>query len=81
MKKLIQTVLTLSFLTLLVSPALAWDPGACQADVEKLCKKVKMGEGRIKACLEKHASELSTECKANLFDAAMKKKASEAKKE
>lgn len=60
---------------------MAFDPGACKEDSDKLCKGVKMGEGRIKECLMKHSDKLSEGCKANLFDAAVKKKENEAKKE
>jgi hypothetical protein len=38
--------------------------GACQADVEKLCKDVKPGEGRIFSCLAKHMGEVSAGCRA-----------------
>ena len=37
--------------------------GACKADVEKHCKGVKMGGGRIAACLRSHEADLSAECK------------------
>ena len=38
----------------------------CMADVEKLCKDVEKGEGRIKECLKKHESEVSAACKENM---------------
>ncbi|WP_373510235.1 cysteine rich repeat-containing protein [Thiocapsa sp.] len=34
----------------------------CKGDVERLCKGVKPGGGRIKACLEEHESEMSVDC-------------------
>ncbi len=37
---------------------------ACKADVEKFCKDVSPGEGRIVACLKSHEPELSEACKA-----------------
>lgn len=37
---------------------------ACKADIEKLCKDIEPGEGRIMDCLKAHDSELSEGCKA-----------------
>lgn len=39
---------------------------ACKADVAKFCADVPPGGGRIKACLEAHASALSDPCRAAL---------------
>lgn len=36
--------------------------GACKADVEKLCKDVQPGEGRVVACLKEHKAEVSPKC-------------------
>lgn len=36
----------------------------CAADVEKLCKDVKPGEGRVRDCLIKNSAKLSDGCKA-----------------
>lgn len=38
--------------------------GPCKADVEKFCKDIKPGEGRIIKCMKEHESELSEACKA-----------------
>lgn len=38
--------------------------GACQADVEMLCSKVAIGEGRILKCLEDNKEKVSANCKA-----------------
>ncbi len=38
--------------------------GPCAADVQKFCKGVKKGEGRIIACLKSQQSELSQACSA-----------------
>ena len=49
-----------------VSTAQAEDkekPGACRADVEKLCKGVQPGGGRIAMCMKQHESELSPGCR------------------
>jgi hypothetical protein len=48
----------------------AWAQAAsnqpCRADLEKLCKGVAQGGGRLSNCLREHASELSPGCKAKL---------------
>jgi hypothetical protein len=38
----------------------------CAADVQKFCKDVKRGEGRIIKCLKSHQSELSQACSSLL---------------
>jgi hypothetical protein len=37
---------------------------ACEGDVNKLCKGVQPGEGRIIKCLKEHEKELSPDCSA-----------------
>jgi hypothetical protein len=39
---------------------------ACKGDVEKWCKDVKPGGGRIVKCLKEHQTELSAECKTQV---------------
>ena len=70
------TLLALSSVSFSVQ---AWERGACREDIEKYCKNVEVGNERIRNCLKSHAEKLSTGCKANLFDAAMKKEASKKK--
>lgn len=41
----------------------AW-VGPCMGDIQKLCKDVPAGAGRIAECLAQHRSELSDACKA-----------------
>jgi hypothetical protein len=36
--------------------------GACDGDIETICKGVRPGRGRIQRCLEQHKDELSTGC-------------------
>lgn len=57
--------------------------GSCKADVEKFCKEVKPGEGRIIRCLKENESQLSGECKQNLSQMkdTMKNKMTEKMKE
>lgn len=40
---------------------------ACAGDIERLCAGVPPGEGRIKACMKAHISEVSAPC----FDALL----------
>jgi hypothetical protein len=42
------------------------EQGACKADVEKLCKDVQPGEGRILECMKTHQKELSPKCTAQV---------------
>jgi hypothetical protein len=49
-------------------------PG-CHPDVEKLCKDVQPGGGRIIACLNSHRAELSPQCVANIDKQQAKKAA------
>ena len=37
---------------------------ACKGDIEKLCKGIHPGEGRIVKCLKEHEAEVSAACKA-----------------
>jgi hypothetical protein len=56
---------------LLALAALFWvslpDPSAnawpCQEEIQKFCKDVKPGGGRVNQCLRKHEAEISTECR------------------
>lgn len=38
---------------------------SCGPDIEKHCKKVNLGNGRIESCLAEHASSVSAQCKAD----------------
>ena len=49
--------------------------GACKADVEKFCKGIKPGGGRIWACLKSNDAELSQPCKDHM--AMMREKGKE----
>jgi hypothetical protein len=49
--------------------------GPCKADIEKFCKDVKPGQGRIVKCLQAHENELSPACKNEI--AAEKEKTKE----
>lgn len=42
---------------------------ACRADVERLCKDIKPGGGRVHECLRTHHDELSDGCKGAIKEA------------
>ncbi|HUH65056.1 MAG TPA: cysteine rich repeat-containing protein [Syntrophales bacterium] len=43
--------------------------GACKADIEKFCKDIKPGKGRIWACLKSNGDRLSRECADHIAQA------------
>ena len=47
---------------------------ACAADVDRLCAGVPPGEGRIKACMKAHITELSAPCFDTLLGAVASEK-------
>jgi hypothetical protein len=42
--------------------------GPCKADIEKFCKDVKPGQGRIVQCMRQHEGELSSACKNHIAE-------------
>lgn len=36
---------------------------ACGADIQKYCKNVNLGNGRIRSCLQQHSDRVSSQCK------------------
>lgn len=40
--------------------------GVCKADVQKFCKDVKPGKGRIWSCMKSHEGELTQACKDHM---------------
>ncbi len=63
------TYLVVLSVLLNVSTAQAEDkekPGACRADLEKLCKGVQSGQGRIARCLAEHKDQLSAGCREKI---------------
>ncbi len=53
---------------------------ACKKDIKKLCKNIKAGNGDVQSCLLENRQQLSTECKADLLDKIMNRKAAESMK-
>jgi Cysteine rich repeat len=47
---------------------------ACASDIERLCAGVPPGEGRIKACMKAHITELSAPCFDTLLSAVASEK-------
>jgi hypothetical protein len=43
---------------------------ACAKDVKSLCADVKPGGGKVKACVQEHFSDLSTDCQIAIVKAA-----------
>jgi hypothetical protein len=73
----------LAALTLATSVANAQQPPApsrlqiaeaCAGDIDRLCPGVPPGQGRIKACMKAHVSQLSASCFDTLMAAVASKK-------
>ena len=43
----------------------------CEKEINKYCKKVTVGEGRVLACLYAHSDKISGQCEYALYDAAV----------
>nr|MBS0019207.1 cysteine rich repeat-containing protein [Gammaproteobacteria bacterium] len=81
MKRTART-LSLAALCLLAGPAVAEEPGqaskglvdnfleGCQVELERYCKEVTPGEGRLVACIFAHEDKLSSRCEYALYDSA-----------
>lgn len=44
------------------------DPGGCRADMQKYCKDVKPGGGRMMQCMKEHEADLSAECRGRIVE-------------
>ena len=40
----------------------------CSADINKFCKKLNLGGGRVQACLDQNAAGVSSQCKATTIE-------------
>jgi Cysteine rich repeat len=52
--------------------ALSYVANECDADLEKYCKTIAPGEGRLLECIEKHDKEVSARCKKAIKDVGLK---------
>jgi len=52
--------------------ALSYVANECDADLEKYCKSIAPGKGRLLDCLEKHDKQVSGRCKQALKDVGLK---------
>jgi cysteine rich repeat protein len=52
--------------------ALSYVANECDADLEKYCKSIAPGEGRLLDCLKKHDKQVSGRCKQALKDVGLK---------
>jgi hypothetical protein len=76
MRRLSILLLTLAGILLFVTPGMAQQTlidtvaNGCRGEIEKYCKDVTPGEGRVLACLYAHEDKLSGRCEYALYDAA-----------
>jgi len=77
MRRLGVGLLILGAIVLLVSPVMAQQKlietvaNGCKEEIEKYCKNVTPGEGRVLACLYAYEDKLSGRCEYALWDAAV----------
>src|SRR5215471_14149270 len=64
----------LTALLLSGSAAVAQTGKPCAADIKKLCAGIQPGEGRIKACIKSHLTELSPACQDRVLTVAVDRK-------
>jgi hypothetical protein len=62
MRLLVKVVVGGAVLALFSSAQAKDQAGPCQADLEKFCKDVQPGEGRILACMKSHETDVSPKC-------------------
>ena len=52
--------------------ALSYVANECDADLEKFCANIEVGEGRVLKCLDENSSEISARCTQALKDVSAK---------
>lgn len=76
MKKVAFCMFTLGAVLLFVNPVMSQESlidtvaNGCKEELEKYCKDVTIGEGRVLACLYAYNDKLSGRCEYALYDAA-----------
>ena len=77
MKRIMVTLIAMGMLFLLVTAAAAQEnlvetiANGCKVEIEKYCKQVTPGQGRILSCLYAYQDKLSGKCEFALYDAAV----------
>jgi len=61
----------LTALLLSGSGAVAQQTKVCAGDIKKLCAGIQPGEGRMKACIKSHLTELSEDCENQVYTVAV----------
>lgn len=76
MKRTLIVLITLGMMSLFFTHAVAGEnlvqtvSDGCKVELEKYCKDVTPGEGRVLACLYAYGDKLSPKCEYALYDAA-----------
>ncbi len=76
MKRTLIVLITLGMMSLFLTNAIAGEnlvqtvANGCKVELEKYCKDVTPGEGRVLACLYAYGDKLSPKCEYALYDAA-----------
>ncbi len=76
MKRTLMVLITLGMMSLFFTHAVAGEnlvqtvTDGCKVELEKYCKDVTPGEGRVLACLYAYGDKLSPKCEYALYDAA-----------
>ena len=76
MKRTLVILITLGMISLFLNNAVAGEnlvqtvTDGCKVELEKYCKDVTPGEGRVLACLYAYGDKLSPKCEYALYDAA-----------
>lgn len=74
-KVILTTAIIFGFGFMISVPAQARNlRGACKADIEKVCKDIKPGDGRISDCLKDNIKKISKDCKEKIKNTKERRK-------